>query len=189
MNKPVNILFNSVCQKERQPVALHPTCIMKKKHLILALTLLMSGLAMAQSNYRTALGLRLNGGAGVTVRHFINSKSSLEGILYTRWGGVNLTGLYAVNFPVFNEPGFNFYVGGGGHIGVWDRDNNPWWDDDKRYNDNRLVVGLDGQIGLEYTFSPIPLNLSIDWKPAVNFIGVSNFWGSDLALSVRYAFK
>lgn len=161
-----------------------------KKHLLATLLfLIISDLAHAQANYRTAVGLRLNGGAGISVRHFINKEANLEGILYTRWGGVNLTGLYAFNIPVGEEPGFNFYMGGGGHIGIWNRDNNPWWDEQRRYNDSRLVIGVDGQIGLEYTFGNLPLNLSLDWKPALNLIGVSNFWASDMALSVRYAFK
>lgn len=143
----------------------------------------------AQHAYKTALGLRLNGGAGISVRHFIKENQSIEGILYTRWRGLNVTGLYTVNYSVFEEPGFNFFIGGGGHIGFWDRDHNPWWDENKRYNDTRMVVGIDGQIGLEYTFNEIPLNLAIDWKPAFNIIGISNFWVGDAALSVRYTFK
>ncbi|MBK9400754.1 MAG: hypothetical protein IPN36_07770 [Bacteroidetes bacterium] len=70
-----------------------------------------AGTVKAQYNYKTALGLRLNGGAGITVRHFIKDNQSIEGILYTRWRGLNITGLYNVNFPVFNEPGFNFFIG------------------------------------------------------------------------------
>lgn len=143
----------------------------------------------AQHSYKTALGLRLNGGAGISVRHFIKDNQSIEGILYTRWRGLNITGLYNVNYPVFDEPGFNFFIGGGGHIGFWDRDHNPWRDENKRYNDTRMVVGIDGQIGLEYTFNEIPLNLAIDWKPAFNIIGISNFWVGDAALSIRYTFK
>jgi hypothetical protein len=50
------------------------------------------------------------------------------------------------------------------------------------------VIGVDGQIGLEYVFEEIPLNLSIDWKPAFNIIGITNFWAGDAALSVRYTF-
>lgn len=142
----------------------------------------------AQQNYKTALGLRLNEGAGITVKHFLNEKTSLEGILYTRWRGFNLTGLYQVNVPVFNEPGFLFLMGGGGHIGIWDRERHPWWKDEDRY-DSRTVIGLDGQIGLEYTFREIPLNLALDWKPVINLIGANNFWAGDLALSVRYTFK
>jgi hypothetical protein len=165
---------------------------MKRSTLIIPITLILIFLStkiiVAQSDYRTAIGLRLNGGAGLTVRHFLKNDCSLEGILYTRWGGVNITGLYQISYPVFNEPGFNFYFGGGGHIGFWDRSATPWWNDD-RYNDTRMVIGIDGQLGIEYTFQNIPLNLSLDWKPAINLVGITNFWGSDVGLSVRYAIR
>ena len=72
-------------------------------------------------------------------------------------------------------------------MGFWDSSRNPWWDDNKN-NNSRLVIGVDGQIGLEYVFEEIPLNLSIDWKPAFNIIGITNFWAGDAALSVRYTF-
>jgi hypothetical protein len=156
--------------------------------LISVFVLTISSSSVAQKNYSTALGLRLNEGAGISVKHFLNDKNSIEGILYTRWRGFNLTGLYQVNVPVFSEPGFSFYMGGGGHIGVWDRERSPWWKNDNYY-DTRMVIGLDGQIGLEYTFREIPLNLALDWKPLINIIGISNFWAGDFALSLRYTFK
>ncbi len=159
------------------------------KYFLVVYLLLFSLHSNAQNHYKTALGLRLNGGAGVSVRHFLDEKQSIEGILYTRWKGLNITGLYNVNFPVFEEPGFNFFIGAGGHIGFWDRDKTPWWDEEKEYNDTRTVVGIDGQIGLEYVFNEIPLNLALDWKPAFNIFGVSNFWAGDIGLSVRYTFK
>jgi hypothetical protein len=160
-----------------------------KKIIFISLAILCSSFSVfAQKDYQTAIGLRLNGGAGLTVRHNLDDKHSIEGILYTRWHGVNLTGLYQLNYPVFTEePGFRFYMGGGGHIGIWDRHYSPWWDEDSK--GSHLVIGLDGQLGLEYTFKDIPLNLSIDWKPAFNIIGVTNFWGDDVALSVRYTIK
>lgn len=164
--------------------------VMFRRSAILSLGLILfSTLCLkAQNNYRTALGLRLNGGAGISVRHFLNSKGALEGILYTRWRGTNITGLYTVNTAVFDEPGFNFFIGGGGHIGFWDRSTHPWWRDED-FDGRTTVIGVDGQLGLEYTFDEIPLNLSVDWKPAINLVGVQNFWGSDIALSVRYTFK
>jgi hypothetical protein len=141
----------------------------------------------AQQTYQTALGLRLNGGAGISVKHFLNDKAALEGILYTRWRGLNITGLYSVHYPVFREPGFRVYFGAGAHVGFWNGRYNPWFDDGDR--DSHAVVGIDGQLGLEYTFKDIPLNLSLDWKPAINIIGYTGFWGSDAALSVRYCWK
>lgn len=77
-------------------------------------------------------------------------------------------------------------MGAGAHIGFWNGRYNPWWDDNKESNG---VFGIDGQIGLEYTFDKIPLNLSIDWIPGINLIGTSNFWGDEIGLSVRYTIK
>lgn len=159
---------------------------MLRKLLLLISFIFVITSANAQQTYKTALGVRINGGGGITLKHMLNERDGFEGILYTRWRGVNITGLYVVHYPVFTEPGFRFYMGAGAHIGFWDGNRNPWWDDDDR---SHTVVGVDGQIGLEYTFDKIPLNLSLDWKPAINLIGRTNFWGSDAALSVRYTWK
>jgi hypothetical protein len=158
--------------------------MIRKILLFLAFYLFFTG-AQAQQTYNTALGMRINGGLGVTVKHMLNDKAAIEGILYTRWGGLNLTGIYAVHYPVFKEPGFRFYIGGGSHLGFFDGNENPWWDD----NDQHGVWGIDGQIGLEYTFDEIPLNLSLDWKPAINIIGSDDIWYGDAGLSVRYTWK
>lgn len=157
---------------------------MRKIFLFLAFQLFFTGLN-AQQSYKTALGMRINGGLGITAKHMLNDKAAIEGILYTRWGGLNLTGIYAVHYPVFKEPGFRFYIGGGSHLGFFDGNKNPWWDD----NDQHAVWGLDGQIGLEYTFDEIPLNLSLDWKPAINILGSDDFWYGDAGISVRYTWK
>lgn len=147
--------------------------------------LLLSTQLNAQQSYRTALGLRINEGLGISLKHMMDDRQGVEGIIYTRWHGFNLTGLYAVHYPVFNEPGFRFYIGGGAHFGIFDGNGSPWWDDDV----NDFVLGVDGQIGLEYTLDKIPLNLGLDWKPAINFIGSDDVWFSDLGLSVRYTWK
>lgn len=144
--------------------------------------------ATAQKQYSTAMGLRLNSGAGLTIKHFLNNDRSIEGILYTRWRSINISGLYQINYSICDEPALNLYFGGGGHIGFWDRAATPWWDN-SRYDGTRMVIGVDGQLGVEYTFDAIPLNVSLDWKPAIHLIGITHFWGSDLGLSVRYVFR
>lgn len=167
---------------------------MKARIIIIQFVICLAGYgAYSQNSYNTAAGLRVNAGYGVTVKHNLNETASIEGILYSRWRGINITGLYQMNYPVFSEPGFRFYMGAGAHIGIWDESRNPWFDHHHHTgahdHDNHVVIGIDGQIGLEYTFDEIPLNLSLDWKPAINLIGHTNFWGDDFGLSVRYAFK
>jgi hypothetical protein len=158
---------------------------MKKTFSFLVALLLICNTLQAQHEYKTAVGLRCIPGAGITVKHNFDDKTSVEGILATRWHGFNITGLYQVNYPVFPEPGFRFYMGAGAHLGFWNGRYNPWWDNERNYG----VFGLDGQIGLEYTFEEIPLNLALDWKPAINLIGYSGFWGDEAGLSIRYTIK
>lgn len=144
-------------------------------------------IAKGQAPYNTALGLRLNQGIGITARHTINDDQSVEGILYYRRHGVNATGLFQINYPVLKESSIRFYTGAGAHIGVW---NGYYYTESvKHKSDVYLVAGVDGQAGVEYTFTKIPLNFSIDWKPSFNFIEVTHFWADDVALSVRWKIK
>ena len=135
-------------------------------------------------DYGTGIGFRGGLSNGLTVKHFISEQNALEGILSTRWGGFNITGLYEIHAQAFDTPGLKWYYGVGGHLGFWDGNNNPWFDD----NDSYTVIGIDGIIGLEYSFADIPFNISLDYKPGFNIVGYSGFWGDEAALSFRYIF-
>ena len=45
-------------------------------------------------DYNTGIGLRGGLSNGLTIKHFISSNTALEGIISTRWRGLELTGLY-----------------------------------------------------------------------------------------------
>ncbi len=135
-------------------------------------------------DYNTGIGLRGGLSSGVTVKHFVGEKSAIEGIVSARWKGFNIVALYEIHNQAFDVEGLNWYYGFGGHVGFWDGANVGWADDTNSYT----VAGLDGIIGLEYNFNDIPLNVSIDWKPAFNIIGYSGFWGDGGAFSIRYIF-
>lgn len=156
---------------------------MRKIILGFALSLLLSGATWAQ-DYNTGIGLRGGFSSGITVKHFLSNNSALEGILSTRWQGFNLTGLYEVHNHPFAVGGLSWYYGFGGHLGFWDGDHVDWGHHDKTYT----VIGIDGILGLEYSFAEVPFALSLDWKPAWNVFGHSGFWGDGGAFSIRYAF-
>jgi hypothetical protein len=147
-------------------------------------------------DYNTALGLRVNPWlAGFTVKHFIQGPHAIEGIVHHYFengddaSNVTFTGLYEYHWNVFGKSEWNMYAGGGAHIGFW-RD--YYWDNNgRRRNDGTdVAVGLDGIFGVEYTFKNIPLNLSADLKPYVNFNGYNDFLGEQIGgFSVRYTFK
>lgn len=134
--------------------------------------------------YTTGIGFRGGFSQGLTVKHFISDNTALEGILSTRWGGFNITGLYEIHANAFDTPGLSWYYGIGGHIGYVSGEKNDRWSDKEG---NYPVLGIDGILGLEYSFDEIPINLSIDWKPAIN-LAQNPFWGDSGALSVRYIF-
>ena len=149
--------------------------------LLFAVCLLFAGNAQ---DYRTGIGFRAGFSSGLTVKHFVTPKGALEGILSSRWGGLEITGLYEIHNRAFDTDRLNWYFGFGAHIGFWNGKKVPWSETDDQYT----VVGVDGILGLEYNFEEVPINLSIDWKPELNFYGYEGFWADGGALSIRYIF-
>jgi len=140
----------------------------------------------SQSNaqeYTTGIGLRGGFFSGLTVKHFLDPQNAIEGIFSSRWSGFDLAGLYEIHHPAFNVLGLNWYFGGGPHIGFWDGDDVHWGS-----HNHYTVVGVDGILGLEYNFVEAPINIGIDWRPVVNLLGHTSFWGDGGAISVRYIF-
>lgn len=151
--------------------------------ILLALGLFFVG---NSQDYNTGIGLRGGFANGLTIKHFVSSNSAFEGIVASRWKGIELTLLYEVHGRAFQAERLNWYIGFGGHVGFWDGDNtNKYWG---TAGESYTVVGVDGILGLEYNFVEVPFNVSIDWKPAFNFVGYSGFWADGGALSIRYIF-
>lgn len=170
---------------------------MKKLLIILALTL--SGLLTyqsAQAQYKVALGGRIGPDLGFTIKFNLAEHHVIEGIVGSRlWygkgyvglGGLSVTALYEYHGNIGNIDGFRWFVGGGVHTGFWAGNGSH-----KRYYENRMYVnvGLDAIGGIEYTFPSIPLNLSVDYKPAFDLLHGGYIWWQDsFAISVRYAIK
>ncbi len=140
-------------------------------------------LAHAQSDYKLSVGARTGLANGITLKTFVTEPTSLEFLLTTRWQVYKFTALFERNQDVFGTELFNFYYGLGGHVGYWEgSEDHPLFDDAEAHT----IIGIDGIIGLEYTFEPIPFNLSLDWKPAFNIVANDDFWADELALSIRF---
>jgi opacity protein-like surface antigen len=156
---------------------------MKKFLIVIAMMVCMATYAQA-NDYNTAIGVRGGLYNGLTIKHFMKSNVAVEGIITTRWQGYNVTGLYEIHAPAFDTRRLKWYYGIGGHIGFWDGNDVHWGKKDENYT----VIGVDGILGLEYSFKEIPFNVSLDWKPAFDLIGYSHFWGDGGAFSVRFMF-
>jgi len=143
--------------------------------------------SFSDQSYRTALGIKIWDGVGVSLKHFVAPTHAVEGIGYFWNHGFRFTGLYEFHFDIANAPGLKWYVGPGAHVGFYD---DHYYDD--RYfdgNGSGTYVGIDGVLGLDYKFADIPLNLSLDWQPSFEFGDSRGFIGSWGGFGIRYTLK
>ncbi|MGI6320379.1 MAG: hypothetical protein ACOXZK_05360 [Bacteroidales bacterium] len=157
---------------------------MKKNFLVLAIVLAGFFTAQAQVNPH-AIGLRFGGGTAfggeLSYQMGMGSSNRLE--LDLGWSGgkdysyLNLAAIYHWNWNI--TEGLNWYVGPGANVGLYSH----------KYDDNGLMIGVGGQIGLEYDFNShsVPLLLSLDTRPMFHLNrGNGLWWGA--ALGLRYTF-
>lgn len=155
---------------------------MKRILLIVALFLTCTFAANAQSGngYKNAIGIRGGWGAEVSYQRYISPANRLEGTLgIDRYGFcVEAMHQWMFELPINTSGLWQWYAGAGVGIGSWD-------DDDFKHG---FSMGLLGQIGIEYTFANIPLQLSLDYRPGFYFLPEDEAnWGG-IAIGVRFCF-
>jgi len=173
----------------------------RKIHLIVGIGIILCTFRiddMIAQQYNRSAGIRIGGTSGVTYKKFIVEEESLELILSGRNNGIQLTTLYLFHHPMqisFNE-NFYFYYGVGGHLGMeqfdqyekvlFNDDPNNFFYSEKQY----FTVGIDAMAGIEYRMFSVPITLSLDIKPYVNYIGLrylkADFW--DASIAIKYIF-
>jgi hypothetical protein len=136
-------------------------------------------------DYHTAFGIKAGMAPGISAKHFLTTNGALEGIVTFRWGGVNFAGLGEFHLPLFDTDGMNLYYGGGFHIGVWDTGKAL----DEDAGGQKLNFGIDGIVGLEYSFFDIPLSLGLDWKPNLNIMKDTRLIIDEISLVARYLIR
>lgn len=174
-----------------------------KKYLIIcamALIILSTGEIYAQPTQKQA-GFRFGGTTGFTGKIIKDDYFAYEGILGFRSGGAQLYLLFEGRRPVFYNRIENIYLYfGGGFHGGFVRWNDYYYGENKysypyhhpgnNYNHTGPVFGIDGIIGMEYTFTSVPIALAMDFKPFLEAFGPfmlrANFW--DFGFYIRYNF-
>lgn len=129
------------------------------------------------SSYRTALGVKVWDGGGISFKQFVNGNNAIELIGYFWSRGARITGLYEIHGPITGATGLQWYIGPGAHIGFYNT----------KYGDGAFA-GVDGVLGLDYKFRGAPINISLDWQPSFEFGDGRGFVGSWGGLGVRYTF-
>lgn len=128
-------------------------------------------------DYKLGIGIRLSSAAptlsnSVSLKYFMNPTTAVEGLLSfgSRFG---IGGLYELYQPL-NSPGLKWFYGGGGYLG---------------FEHSTTYLGPTGVLGLDYKFSQIPLNLSLDWKPELDLLPGINFVPDALGFSARFTIQ
>jgi len=136
----------------------------------LGLLLALSRPAAAQK-YITAAGVRLGGGNyGLTVQQLVAPRVTIEGIAGLGSREYSGTVLGEYHFGILG-PSLNYYFGAGGHLG--------------HNKDTGGFSGLDGIVGVEYKVAFLPIALSFDFKPSLEF-GGDDYARFPTAFSIRY---
>ncbi|WP_447641897.1 MULTISPECIES: hypothetical protein [Chitinophagaceae] len=153
-----------------------------KNFFVVLMFLLSSHTVFGQSNYDQALGIRAIGGFTISYKNYFGNQNNMElqAAIWTH--GTRFAGLYEFNHPVADINGLNFILGPGVHLGFW---NGKYKD---QHSDAGTEFGIDGIIGLDYGFSKIPINISVDWQPSIILAGGSDFTPNLGGIGIRYTF-
>ena len=144
---------------------------------IILFLLLIGAFSLQAQKYTTAVGGRLGNGIGLTVQQKLWKKVTFEGILNQKFkqNEIIFTALLERHNKLIGKR-LNIYMGAGPHFG---------WNGDFE-KESRGVMGITGIAGLEFTIAR--LNLSWDFKPAVNLTGGVQTFDPQTAISLRYVF-
>ena len=131
------------------------------------------------TSYKSALGVKVWYGGGISYKHFFSSNNAGELIGYFWNRGTRFTGLYEIHGNIENAKGLRWYIGPGAHIGFYNT----------KYGGGSFA-GVDGVLGLDYKFNKAPINMSIDWQPSFEFGDGRDrgFYGNLGGLGIRYTF-
>jgi len=135
-----------------------------------------------------SLGLRLGGGDAVGAEISFQTpfnKNRIELDLgfggNSNWNYWKLAAIHQWVMPI--DGGFKWYLGVGGSLGSWDYVGKYT---DK--NDGGVSLAIALNAGVEYIFTEVPIQISIDTRPELGIInhGSDSIFG--LALGIRYVF-
>ncbi len=160
---------------------------MKKLIIVSLLALGIGSLTtLSAQDYKTALGVRLSSSNAmqnnsISIKQFISSTTAIEG-LFTFGDPLALGALLEFHKPL-SASGLRYFYGAGGYISFVKTVNIS-----TQKTSTDANFGAQGIIGLDYKFSNIPLNISLDWKPELNIVSDINFEPAAIGFSARFTF-
>jgi len=149
---------------------------MNRKYLLATIIALTTFTLAQAQDYKTGVGIRFSSNDAainnsISVKHFISGTTAIEGLI--SFGDPFAIGaLIELHNGIGDVPGLAWFYGGGAYVGFSGRKN----------------VGAQGVLGLDYKFTNLPINLSVDWKPELNIVRQFSFEPAAVGLSARFTF-
>ncbi len=144
---------------------------MKFKILTSLLLVVLINTSSFAQDYKSAVGVRGPfSGVFANYKTYLSEKGGLDlsaGFNYGYYDFGNFDVNAAYQYDVWKVPfleGLNLHVGGGVYAYIWTGSYKG------TYN-SLFNAGLMGNVGWEYTFAKIPLNLSVEYSPGFTIIG------------------
>jgi hypothetical protein len=154
---------------------------MKKIIFTFCFALVLGTLIHAQ-DYKSSIGGKLGYGLVASYKTFLNEKNAVELFGGLRWGGFVAGAFYQIHKDIPSVENLRWFIGGGGSFSTW-----------SFVGSGYTEVTAHFDIGLEYTFEDLPLNVSVDYAPGFVLVDTYDFGGSYNrfrggygALTVRY---
>ena len=127
--------------------------------------------------YKVAVGVRLSNSSptlanGITAKTFLTDTDAAEAII--SFGARFGFGLLYEKHKPMPVPGLSWLYGGGLYLG---------------FENRKTYFGPTGIIGLDYKFTDVPINLTLDYKPELDLTPSTRFIPDAFALSIRFTIK
>lgn len=133
--------------------------------------------------YKKSIGVKVSPGA-ITYKNMFKTARAIEVIGYASLDGFSASILKEIYTPIEGAENLSWYIGYGGHMGVWSEE---WKKTNPNSSNSNIAVGFDGIIGFDYKIKNTPLNISVDWQPAFSII--QSYFKNHGGISVRYVLK
>lgn len=161
--------------------------------LYTSIVLILFSLGAKGQNYMRDAGVRAGNGVIGTYRQFYNDEKALELFAGYQERGLRIGGMSEFFTPALTKYSENFrlYFGYGVHTGFTYTNQHKMFNREYRYSWTfSPVFGMDGILGLEYTFPDTPILVSADIKPYYEFSIHRFFYVKvlDVSFSVKYRF-
>lgn len=144
------------------------------KKILASLLIVLAAAAVASAQPR-ALGVRAGWGAEFSYQQYAGGENFWEMDFGWMKNVASAAGTY--NFMLGNAGMVNFYAGPGVQVGFY-----------KYQEYQSFAFAVLGQVGAEIEIPSLPINVSLDWRPAIWLGEYSGFSWQGFALGLRYRF-